>query len=332
MNIVVIGLGSMGKRRIRLLKQYIESEVKNETAWKVIGVDSNEERCAESRELYGIIAYNSIQAALEAEAIDCAVISTSPHTHADIIKECLEKKLHVFTEINLLADGYEENIVLAKVAGKVLFLSSTFMYRKEMEYIKNAVQENAFSGLYRYHIGQYLPEWHPWESYKNFFVGRKDTNGCREIFAIELPWLEDTFGEIKVVHSIHRKVSDLDIDYDDSYQVLIEHASGVMGNMSVDIVTPKAGRELEIWSEGFHIGWKGTPDTLTRFNNETKVSENISLYQQVEHKEGYNQFVVENAYYDELVNFIHSVQKKEKPRYSFEKDGRILAWIDEIEK
>lgn len=332
MNIVVIGLGSMGKRRIRLLKQYIENEVKDTNVWKIIGVDSNEERCAESAKLHGIETYHSLKAAIEAEEVDCAVISTSPHTHAGIIKECLQNKLHVFTEINLLSDGYEENIALAKEAGKVLFLSSTFMYRKEMEYIKKTVQEEAFKGLYRYHIGQYLPEWHPWESYKNFFVGRKDTNGCREIFAIELPWLVDTFGDIKAVHSIHRKVSELEIDYDDSYQVLIEHTSGVMGNLSVDIVTPNAGRDLEIWSEGFHIGWKGTPDTLTRFNNDAKDTENVSLYAQVERKEGYNQFIVENAYYDELVNFILSVEQKEQPRHSFEKDGNILAWIDEIEK
>lgn len=332
MNIVVIGLGSMGKRRIRLLKQYIENEVEEGDYWKIFGVDSNEERCKESRELYGIDTYDSLKTTVEKEAINCAVISTSPHTHAGIIKECLHNKLHVFTEINLLSEGYEENIALAKKTGKVLFLSSTFMYRKEMEYIKKAVQKEEFSGLYRYHIGQYLPEWHPWENYKNFFVGRKDTNGCRELFAIELPWLVDVFGDIKDVHSLHKKVSKLDVDYDDSYQVLVEHTSGVVGNLTIDIITPKAGRDLEIWSEGFHIGWKGTPDTLTRFNNDTKTAVEIALYDQVEHREGYNQFVVENAYYDELVNFIHSVEKKENPRYSFEKDKKILAWIDLIEK
>ena len=332
MNIVVIGLGSMGKRRIRLLKQYIGREVDNKCAWNIIGVDSNAERCRESSTLYDIATYASLNNALKTETIDCAVISTSPHTHATIIRECLQHKLHVFTELNLISDGYEDNIALSKKKEKVLFLSSTFMYRKEMQYIKEKVQTSQFKGLYRYHIGQYLPEWHPWENYKNFFAGRKDTNGCREIFAIELPWLTDTFGEIVAVHSLHRKVSDLKIDYDDSYHVLVEHASGVMGNLSVDIVTPKAGRELEIWAEGFYLGWKGTPDTLTEFDNSTGSTKNISLYEQVEHKEGYNQFIVENAYYDELVNFIHSVQQKEQPRYSFEQDSKILAWIDEIEK
>lgn len=332
MNIVVIGLGSMGKRRIRLLKQYIEREVEQKNDWSIAGIDSNIERCLECREMFGIETYDSLKTAMTNINIDSAVISTSPHTHAGIIKECLENDLHVFSELNLLSEGYLDNIQLAKKKEKTLFLSSTFMYRKEMQYIKEVIQNNRFCGAYRYHVGQYLPEWHPWESYKNFFVGRKDTNGCRELFAIELPWLVDIFGEIKTVYSVHRKVSNLEIDYDDSYQVLIEHASGVIGNLSVDIVTPKAGRDLEIWSEGFHIGWKGTPDTLTRFHADTKEMEYISLYDQVEHKEGYNQFVVENAYYDELVNFIHVIQHLELPRYSFEKDKEILEWIDKIER
>ena len=332
MNIVVIGLGSMGKRRVRLLKQYIEKEVHEEKCWNIVGVDSNEDRCKECNDLYEIDTYASLEEALNSISLDCAVISTSPHTHASIIKDCLQNNLHIFSELNLLTEGYDDNIQLAKERKRILFLSSTFMYRKEMQYIKETVQKIHFHGLYRYHIGQYLPEWHPWESYKNYFVGRKDTNGCRELFAIELPWLVDTFGEIKSIHSIHNKVSHLEIDYDDSYQVLIKHATGVMGNLTIDIVTPKAGRELEIWSEGFFIGWKGTPDTLTEFDKNTGAIKNIFLYDQVEHKEGYNQFVVENAYYDELVNFIHSVQQVEQPRYSFEKDQAILAWIDEIEK
>ena len=332
MNIVVIGLGSMGKRRVRLLKQYIEKEAGKEQNWEIIGIDSSQERCKECSELYDISTYLSLREVLNNISIDCAVISTSPHTHAKIIAECLANNLHIFSELNLLTDGYDDNIRLAKEKEKVLFLSSTFMYRREMQYIKETVKKETFKGLYRYHIGQYLPEWHPWESYKNFFVGRKDTNGCRELFAIELPWIVDTFGDIKAIHTVHQKVSELEIDYDDSYQVLIEHTSGVMGNLSIDIVTPKAGRDLEIWSEGFYIGWKGTPDTLTQFDKMTGVVRNIFLYDQVEHKDGYNQFVVENAYYDELVNFIHSVEQKEKPRYSFEKDEKILAWIDEIEK
>ena len=106
-----------------------------------------------------------------------------------------------------------------------------------MAYIKTIVQ-NEFRGFYRYHIGQYLPEWHPLENYKGFFVNNIRSNGCREIFAIELPWLIDAFGDVENVTSIHKKVSGLDIPYDDMYVVNILHKSGIIGNLTVDIVTP----------------------------------------------------------------------------------------------
>lgn len=333
MKFLVIGLGSMGKRRIRLLQQYIKNEVGQvqQDKWEIIGVDSNEERCEEVKEKYKISTFFTLEDALMISDIQCAIISTSPHTHASLISRCLEANLHIFTEINLIADGYDLNISLAKRKKRVLFLSSTFMYRKEMKYIKERCIRSGFNGMYRYHIGQYLPEWHPWENYQDFFVGRKDTNGCREIFAIELPWICDIFGDIISVQSMHKKASTLQIPYDDSYHVLIEHTSGVIGAITVDVVSPKAGRELEIWTEGQWMKWKGTPDSLSYYDNISKEEVSIKLYDDVNHTEGYNSFVVENAYYDELVDFISAVKGNNGSRYSMEKDKTIIEWIDKIE-
>mgnify|MGYP005995753737 CR=1 FL=1 len=47
MKVVVIGLGSMGKRRIRLLQRY------NQTM-QIFGVDKSEERRKETNEVHGI--------------------------------------------------------------------------------------------------------------------------------------------------------------------------------------------------------------------------------------------------------------------------------------
>ena len=49
MNFLVIGLGSMGKRRVRLLKKYIENRKDDLCGeWKVAGVDSNPDRRKEA--------------------------------------------------------------------------------------------------------------------------------------------------------------------------------------------------------------------------------------------------------------------------------------------
>ena len=329
MKIVVIGLGSMGKRRIRLLKQYIRSEALKE--WKILGVDSNKERCTESEELYEIQTFSSLMEANELYKPDAAIISTAPLSHASIIKECLKYDMHIFTELNLVDVGYEANMLLAHEKEKVLFLSSTFLYRKEIEYIKAKAEQVKFSGMYRYHIGQYLPSWHPWESYKNFFVEDKKTNGCREILAIELPWLVECFGKIEKTYSIHKKISNLEIDYDDSYHIMLEHENGAIGCLTIDVVTPKTGREFEMWQEKFCVTWYGTPDTLMEYDSEKDRMVDVVLYDKVEHQNGYNQFVVENAYYDELVNYIETIKGESIPKYSFEKDYEILKIIDEIE-
>ena len=332
MNIIVIGLGSMGKRRVRLLKDYIKRNEANDSSWGIVGVDAREERRKEATELFDVACFSSIEEAVKRVNVSAAIISTSPLSHNAIIRECLNYNLHEFTEINLVSDGYDENISLAKENGRILFLSSTPMYRKEMQFFKERVTKEKSRYNYRYHIGQYLPEWHPWENYKDFFVCDKRTNGCREIFAIELPWMVETFGEIESVHSIHSKVTDLNINYDDTYQVIIHHKSGIIGQLSVDVSTPKTERHLELWTENRYYEWRGTGDSLFAYNNEKRELETIELYADIIHEEGYNSFIVENAYYDELVEFIDAITNNTKPRYSFEKDKEVLAWIDEIEK
>ena len=167
MKILIVGLGSMGKRRARLTKG-IDSSI------RIAGVDTAESRRVEATDL-GLIdaAYSSIAEAVAAEAPDAALVCTAPLTHAAIISELLDNSLPVFTELNLVADGYEENMAKAKEKGVLLFLSSTMLYRRETQYIKQQVAAFGKPVHYIYHIGQYLPDWHPWENYKNFFeIGR----------------------------------------------------------------------------------------------------------------------------------------------------------------
>ncbi len=44
-------------------------------------------------------------------------------------------------------------------------------------------------------------------------------NGCREIFAIELPWIVKAFGEIEDIHVVSGRLTNLDINFQDAYFV-----------------------------------------------------------------------------------------------------------------
>ena len=322
MKVIVIGLGSMGRRRIRLLQQY-DSNI------EIVGIDTVDERRQQAKKEFGIKVADSISDACK-DKFDCAFVSTSPLSHASIINECLKHDLNVFTELNLVDDMYDENIALAKERGKILFLSSTFIYRKEVEYIKSKVERSRCPLTYTYHAGQYLPDWHPWESYKKFFVGDKRTSGIREFMAIEFPWLTDIFGSIVNFHVIKNQVSSLTLEYPDRYILTLEHSGGTKGAMVIDLVSRKASRNFELFSEDLYLTWDGTPTGLCDYDFEKKENHNINLYEAIDKRADYNSTIIEDAYLNEIVDFFNSVGERGKPRYSFEKDRQIISVINKI--
>lgn len=324
MNIIVIGLGSMGKRRIRLMSEHKNVDL--------FGIDSQEARCAEVKEKYGITCYKSIDEACNAQPIEAAIISTSPLSHAAIIRECLEHNLHVFTEINLVKDKYDENMALAREKGKILFLSSTFLYRKETQTIIEKVHEAKCPLNYIYHVGQYLPDWHPWESYNNYFIGNPKTNGCREIMAIDLPWIVTAFGAIKDVKVMKSKNTELNIQYNDNYFIMLKHENGTKGVFAVDVVSRKPYRHIDVYGEHLQLSWNGTADSLNQYDIENKQYINISFEDASEHIEGYVAFITENPYREELNAYLKQIADSNCiPAWDFEKDKTVLDWIDKIE-
>ena len=259
MNLIVVGLGSMGQRRIRLIQE-------NYPHYSVTGVDSNSARADKVGETYGIRTFSDTESAFKSGEFDAAFISSSPLSHRRIIKKFLSKRLHVFSELNLISDGYLELIGLAEEEKRTLFLSSTMLYRKEIEFIERSLSQVKKKTLYNYHVGQYLPDWHPWENYRDFFVGIKRTNGCREIFAVELPWLIRVFGKIEDLRITAAKLSKLDISFQDSYIVSIVHETGHIGVVVVDVVSRHPIRRLTIVSEDLHLEWDGTPGKIQEYS------------------------------------------------------------------
>lgn len=294
----------------------------------IIGIDRNIERAKSVADEYGIKCYSELSDIYE--KFDCVFVCTSPQSHALIIKGCLENSLHVFSEINLVSDLYDENIRLAKQKGKVLFLSSTPLYKEEMQIIDNRIKQNGNPCVYQYHVGQYLPDWHPWDNLNEFFVSIKSTNGCREILAIELPWIQNTFGTIKAVHVVKTKLTSLELEFPDTYLIQIEHENGSIGSLTVDVVSRQAVRRLEIFNEDLYIRWDGTPDTLYE-KDFGKDRLNQIMAGKYIHENGYGEFINESAYMKEIETFFSVINGKE-PLYSFEMDKETLRIIDEIER
>jgi len=305
--VVVIGLGSMGRRRIRLMQTL-------DDAPQIIGVDT---------------------AATLSEAIakthpNAALVCTSPASHGPIVMQCLEAGLHVYMEINLIGDWYEKASALAAEKGLKVFVSSTFLYHPQINYIINAVKGQKVD--YIYHSGQYLPDWHPWESYKNFFVADKRTNACREILAIEFPWILKAFGEVESVHVMKDKNSSLELDFPDNFMISVRHKNGNKGIFCQDVISRKGMRGLEIYSENLHLFWDGRAQKLSRYDIDKKELVPVTLPEDAVIYTDKVPNYFENVYREETKAFFDYLDGKTQPQHSFTADKMALDLIDSIEK
>ncbi len=323
-NFLIVGFGSMGKRRARLLSALLPSAT-------IAVTDSSEERRAQATEL-GFTAYVSIDEATTNEKFTAALICAAPLAHFDICKKLFECDLHVFCELNLNEDGYDELEELSRQKNLLWFNSNTMLYRGETREILRRRAEHKGGVSYTYRIGQYLPDWHPWESYKNFFVGDSRTSGVREILAIELAWLTEVFGEVTDFVVKKTTTSMLEVSYEDTIFLIMTHSDGTTGSLAVDIVSPKPVRLFCLTGEGIYLTWDGTPDSVRYYDTESRELCSVAVYDNAQQLPGYSDNIVENAYTAELENFLSALEGKETPKYDLAHNRAVLRLIEKIEK
>ncbi|MFA6314402.1 MAG: Gfo/Idh/MocA family oxidoreductase [Sterolibacterium sp.] len=242
MKVLIIGLGSMGKRRIRNLQALGVDTI--------AGFDIREDRRVEAAQKYGISVYSDFATASKVFHPDALVISTSPEHHMTYAWAGFERGLSCFIEASVL-DAERILELHKRVEGTRLLMAPSCTMRhypgpkKIKELIKMGIIGRPLN--VNYQTGQYLPDWHPWEHIEEFYVSRKETGGCREIVPFELTWLNDILGKPEPVACTKAKLTDMNADIDDIYHCLLRYPGGVLANVTVEVISrPRTTREFRV--------------------------------------------------------------------------------------
>lgn len=247
---LVVGLGSMGKRRIRNLRALGMADI--------AGVDPRADRRDEAAQKYGVAIYAEFAAAVEGFRPDVVVISTPPQHHMTHAWASFERGIPCFIEASVV--DAERILALHEAASTSPVLvapSCTMRYfpgpRKVKELIRAGVIGRPLN--FNYYFGQYLPDWHPLEHIEDFYVSNRDTGACREIVPFELTWLNDVFGHPEPLACVRAKLSDMNADIDDVYHCVVGYPGGVLGNLTVEVLArPHALQDMRVaGSEGFLV-------------------------------------------------------------------------------
>ena len=242
MKFLVVGLGSMGKRRVRCLKAL---NYKN-----IIGYDINPKRRKEAKSKYNIETSENFSELIKSQKIDAMIISTSPDFHMEYAYTAFEKNIPFFIEASVTNEKKIKKLSqLCSKYKRLAFPSCTMIFNDSFRKVKEIIQKKLIGKIYfaKYHVGQYLPDWHPWESIKNFYVGKKETNGCKELIPFELTWINNLFGKPTILNVEKKKFSNLDINFYDFYDLGLKYPKNIFFNLTIEILSrPIATRELLI--------------------------------------------------------------------------------------
>lgn len=323
MKFLVIGLGSMGKRRIRCLKALGFTDI--------TGFDVREDRRREAEATYGVGTLDD-EGKMDAFDADAFLVSTPPDMHLKYIRQAIEKKKPVFVEASVILNGLAEMNELAKRNDTVVAPSCTLRFHPAIKDIKAIVNSGRYGKVtnFSYHSGQYLPDWHPWEDVGDFYVSKKETGGCREIVPFELTWLVDVVGWPEDVKGYHGRTMDVRAEIDDTYAVAMRLKNGY-GNILVDVVSRYAVRTLVLNMERAQICWNWDEPVVKLF--EAESGRWVEFHQQKsESAQGYNKNIIEAMYIEEIDAFLRAAKGERDFPNRLEEDIRILTLLKKIEE
>lgn len=319
---MIIGLGSMGKRRVRNLQAL--------GLKAIVGFDLREDRRKEVEEKYGIQTVDSLEG-VDTDPFDAFIISTPPHLHNQCIQYALEKRKPAFVEASVILEGLEELNARAKEKNILIVPSCTMRFHPAIKDITRIVRGGTYGKVtnFTYHCGQYLPDWHPWEKVTDYYAGRKDTGGAREIVPFELTWLTDVVGFPKIVKACVGKTIDVGADIDDTYAVVFD-CGGCYGTMVIDVVARYGMRSLLLNMEKGQIIWRWDEPQIKVYDANTKqwITQE---YTQGTAQTGYNRNIAEEMYIEEIKSFIQAVTGKATFPNTLDEDVKILKLLHQIE-
>jgi len=292
---LIVGSGSIGQRHIRNLKKIGISNI--------ITLRSKKGHNKKLPEDLKVIEVDGWDDAIEKKP-DIAVISnpTSLHLEAALTISKHVKGVFIEKPLSNSLDKCQELIDTLNGNKVVSFVGHNLMFHPIINKIKKFHDENNVGEIINIQcqVGQWLPDWHPYEDYKKAYFARKDLGGgvaltlIHEIhLAIELAGLPiGVSGEI----TGYKK---LDLDVDVCSDLMLKHEEGAVSQIHLDFLQQPSHRSGLVTFEKAWLGYDFNKMEITvqRINEEPQVLWNNYNYDS-------NQM-----YIDQLIEFVRFVEE-----------------------
>ncbi|MFW9905685.1 MAG: Gfo/Idh/MocA family protein [Candidatus Thorarchaeota archaeon] len=310
MKILMIGLGSIGKRHTTNLKKLGYHDL--------IAYRSRPEKmefCLKN----DITEYFTFEEAIN-ENPQVVFLTNPTSMHVPMALKVLERTAaHLFIEkpISNSLEGLDKFNELVQEKAITTMVGYNMRFHPLLRKIRDILLNGGLGEVvgYRSMYGEYLPNWHPWEDYRKGYSAREELGGGSLLtLSHDIDTAIWLFGHVKEAHGHLSEKRVLSTNTDECSIINLKHENGIIGSIFLDYIQDPPKRTLEIIAEKGKIFWDYYSNSLTVFDR-------IKKQEKVFHTP--KNYVRNDMFVEEVNHFLKCVKNRETPFITLN-DGKMV--------
>jgi predicted dehydrogenase len=249
---VVAGLGSIGRRHLANLRA-IEPDaqitvLRHDRAETAVPADADR------------VVHTLADAV--AQRPDIAFVCGPSSTHVTVGLALAEAGIHLFVEkpLALMAADAARLVDVCAQARRLLIVGYNLRFSTSLRALYDAARSGRIGRIMsgRAEVGQYLPDWRPDVDYRRTNSARREFGGGVVLeLSHELDYMRWLLGDVRAVDAVVARLSDLEIDVDDTADILLSFARGSVGNIHLDMTQRNPTRRCQLVGTNGTLSWDG---------------------------------------------------------------------------
>ena len=262
--VLIVGLGSIGKRHLRLARELLPNADIRVLRHQVCdSVPEHANGC-----------FSSLELAVDF-APQLAVIASPAAFHLSAALPLARAGVHLLVEKPLSAtpDGVLQLLKICREQKTVLLIGYNLRFLPSLQRFRDLLNGNVIGRVLsvRCEIGQYLPSWRPDADYRLGVSARRALGGGALLeLSHELDYLRWIFGEVEWVHAALSRQSSLELDVEDTAHLLLGFVPGadghqLIGTVNLDFIRHDTTRLCTAIGENGSLRWNGLTGVVEQF-------------------------------------------------------------------
>ena len=309
-------MGSIGRRHLRLVKE-LRPEL------NVIAVRSGIGKKVEEEKLVNVVLHSLVKAM--DYGIEAAIIATPAVYHIQQAIELMNRGIHLLIEkpLSHSLDGVNKLLSIQKRSNSIGLLGYCFHYSSAAQKFKKMINSKKIGKILNVQVdcGSYLPDWLKDQDYRQSVSAKSDLGGGVLLeLSHELDYIRWFFGDMKSVLANIQNSGTLNINVEDSVDMIFDTKEGLPISVHLDFNTRNTRRKcLAVCSNG-NLTWDAIHNKII-----WQPSDGIEEVKMYENDRDY-------IYKEQLKHFFGCIEKGEQPLVSLNDGLAVLNMIESAKK